>query len=132
MRIKKGYYLQFVTGVSFYLFIWATVTGPRAFFFIFGTVMLASLAAAIRSDMWTRAGTVPTDPAPQRWGRWPYRPMRTNAGRWLEAPVAELDKSTIGKLLASRASRDPSLHVVVRSTPAPICSDALYDAELDG
>ena len=45
---------------------------------------------------------------------------------------AELDKSTIGKLLTSRASRDPSLHVVVRSTPPPACSDALYDPEIDG
>jgi hypothetical protein len=61
-----------------------------------------------------------------------YRPRDTDAGRWLEAPVAELDKSTIGKLLASRASRDPSLHVVVRRTPPPVSSDALYDAELDG
>jgi hypothetical protein len=65
------------------------------------------------------------------WRR-PYQPRDTGAGRWLEAPVAELDKSTIGKLLASRASRDPSLHVVVRNTPPPVCSDALYDAELDG
>ena len=61
-----------------------------------------------------------------------YRPRDTGAGRWLDAPVAELDKSTVGKLLASRASRDPGLHVVVRSTPPPACSDALYDAELDG
>jgi hypothetical protein len=61
-----------------------------------------------------------------------YRPRDTDAGRWLEAPVAELDKSTIGKLLASRASRDPSLHVVVRNTPPPTCTDALYDPEIDG
>ncbi len=61
-----------------------------------------------------------------------YRKKYTEAGRWLEAPVAELDKSTIGKLLASRASRDPGLHVIVRSTPTPTCTDALYDPEIDG
>ncbi len=65
------------------------------------------------------------------WRR-PYQFRDTGAGRWLEAPVAELDKSTVGKLLASRASRDPSLHVVVSNTPPPVCSDALYDPELDG
>ena len=61
-----------------------------------------------------------------------YRSRDTTSGRWLEAPVAELDKSTLGKLLTSRASRDPSLHVVVRSAHPPVCTDALYDAELDG
>jgi hypothetical protein len=64
--------------------------------------------------------------------RRPYRPRDTGAGRWLEAPVAELDKSTVGKLLASRASRDPGLHVVVSRNEPPVCSDALYDPELDG
>jgi len=60
------------------------------------------------------------------------RKRNRNAGRWLGAPVAELDKSTLGKLLTSRASRDPSRHVIVSRTPTPVCSDALYDPELDG
>ena len=60
-----------------------------------------------------------------------HRPRQTDAGRWVEAPVAELDKSTFGKLLASRVKREPRLRVVP-SNPPPASLDALYDAELDG
>jgi hypothetical protein len=64
------------------------------------------------------------------------RPRRiAEEGNWLDAPIAEVDKSTIGKLLASRMRREPGLHVVVRgrdSSPEPFRQDALYDAELDG
>ena len=61
-----------------------------------------------------------------------YQPRPTDAGNWLEAPVAELDKSTCGKLLASRLRRQPSLHVVVNHETPKVCTDALYDPELDG
>jgi hypothetical protein len=64
-----------------------------------------------------------------------YRYRRPEAGNWLEAPIAEIDKSTTGKLLANRMAREPGLHVVVRgrgSAPEPVRSDALYDEELDG
>jgi hypothetical protein len=64
-----------------------------------------------------------------------YRPRQTGAGRWLDAPIAEVDKSTVGKLLASRMRREPGLHVVVRgrtAEPHPASSDCLYDPELDG
>jgi hypothetical protein len=64
--------------------------------------------------------------------RQPYQPRPTDAGNWLEAPVAELDKSTCGKLLASRLRRQPGLHVVVRPETPRNCTDALYDPELDG
>jgi hypothetical protein len=64
------------------------------------------------------------------------RPRReSEEGIWLDAPIAEVDKSTIGKLLASRMSREPGLHVVVRgrdAAPEPFRLDTLYDAELDG
>ena len=58
-----------------------------------------------------------------------------SAGRWLHAPVAEVDKSTLGNLLANRMKRNPGLNVVVRgaSTPMnPAALDQLYDYELDG
>ena len=64
-----------------------------------------------------------------------YRPRPTDAGRWVDAPIAEIDKSTVGKLLASRMRRDPGLQVVVRGRTAeshPASSDGLYDPELDG
>jgi hypothetical protein len=61
-----------------------------------------------------------------------YQPRPTDAGNWLGAPVAELDKSTCGKLLASRLRREPGLHVVIRHETPRICTDALYDPELDG
>ena len=61
-----------------------------------------------------------------------YRPRKTDAGKWVDAPIAELDKSTCGKLLASRMRREPGLHVVVRPEAPPPCTDALYDPELDG
>jgi hypothetical protein len=62
-----------------------------------------------------------------------YRRRQTNAGNWLSAPIAEVDKSTCGKLLASRMRREPGLRVVVASRePPPACSDAFYDPELDG
>ncbi len=64
-----------------------------------------------------------------------YRPRPTDAGRWVNAPIAEVDKSTVGKLLASRMGREPGLHVVVRGrTPDldPLRADALYDPEIDG
>jgi hypothetical protein len=65
-----------------------------------------------------------------------YRPRPTDAGQWVEAPIAEVDKSTFGKLLASRMQREPRLNVVVRGRDAgtpPVGSDSpLYDAELDG
>jgi hypothetical protein len=80
--------------------------------------------------------TVPTNrPGPHPWFRRPYQFRRPEAGTWLDAPIAEVDKSTMGKLLASRMRREPGLHVVVRgrdATSEPIRSDALYDAELDG
>jgi hypothetical protein len=63
------------------------------------------------------------------------RRPRSEEGIWRDAPIAEVDKSTIGKLLASRMRREPGLHVVVRgpdSAPEPFRQDALYDAELDG
>ncbi len=65
----------------------------------------------------------------------PYLLRRPDAGKWLEAPIAEVDKSTMGKLLASRMRREPGLHVVVRGNAQPlepIRQDSLYDAELDG
>jgi hypothetical protein len=64
----------------------------------------------------------------------PYRRIRrpSDAGNWLEAPVAELDKSTFGELLARRLRRQPELHVVVRHETPKVCTDALYDPELDG
>ncbi len=61
-----------------------------------------------------------------------YRPRPTARGRWLWAPVAELDKSTTGKLLAGRMRREPGLKVVIRASRPPPSTDALYDAQLDG
>jgi hypothetical protein len=68
--------------------------------------------------------------------RKPYRFRRPDAGKWLEAPVAEVDKSsTMGKLLASQMSREPGLRVVVRGREIPsepVSLDPLYDPEVDG
>ena len=86
------------------------------------TIVFWNGGKAMREGIWAIANLPPRR----------YRPRDTGAGRWLEAPVAELDKSTVGKLLASRASRDPSLHVVVSSHRPPASTDALYDPELDG
>jgi hypothetical protein len=61
---------------------------------------------------------------------------RREQGVWADPPVAELDKSTLGLLLADRLRRDPALHVVVarreaRPTP-PASNHDLWDRELDG
>jgi hypothetical protein len=64
--------------------------------------------------------------------RWRYQPRPTEAGHWLDAPVAELDKSTTGRLLASRLGRVPGLHVDTRPRPPRDDGNPLYDAELDG
>ncbi len=61
-------------------------------------------------------------------------------GNWLAAPVAEIDKSTTGQLLASRLRRDPNLNVEARSGTSPdadpragpLGRDGLWDRELDG
>ncbi len=59
----------------------------------------------------------------------------SDQGRWLDAPIAEVDKSTCGLLLANRWRRDPSLRVIASqggrdSTPGP--HGGLWDRELDG
>jgi hypothetical protein len=65
----------------------------------------------------------------------PQRVRRRRQGVWADPPVAELDKSTVGLLLASRLRREPGLRVVApgqgRDWPAPP-SDGLWDRELDG
>lgn len=63
-----------------------------------------------------------------------YRPRATDAGRWVAAPIAEIDKSTVGKLLASRLQREPGLRALRYGTtePNPASFDSLYDPELDG
>jgi len=67
-----------------------------------------------------------------------WRP-RSDAGTWHGAPVAEVDKTTTcGRLLASRARREPGLRVVEsrggpptdEATPGPFGS--VWDRELDG
>ena len=63
------------------------------------------------------------------------RKTRSEEGRWLDAPIAEVDKSTTGILLGNRWKRDPSLRVMVRrggtdATPSP--HGGLWDRELDG
>jgi hypothetical protein len=135
MQVRKGYYPSVLAGVSLSLVMWAAVSGPRMFLFPFGLTLIVSLwiaEIAERLERGSTSRTIADDPPRPRWGRRPYEPMRSDAGRWVDAPVAELDKSTIGKLLASRASRDPGLHVVVPSNHPPACTDALYDPELDG
>ncbi len=91
-------------------------------------IAIYACAAAIRLRGWARRAP---GESPRRCFR-SYRLKPTDAGRWVDAPVAELDKSTFGKLLASRAGRDPGLHVVVRRSPPEVRSDSLYDDELDG
>jgi hypothetical protein len=63
-------------------------------------------------------------------------PRRRDQGVWADPPVAELDKSTLGLLLADRLRRDPALHVVVarpEATPThPASNHELWDRELDG
>jgi hypothetical protein len=63
-------------------------------------------------------------------------PRRRDQGVWADPPVAELDKSTLGLLLADRLRRDPALHVVVarpEASPTPLASNhELWDRELDG
>jgi hypothetical protein len=63
-------------------------------------------------------------------------PRRRDQGVWADPPVAELDKSTFGRLLADRLRRNPGLRVVVaprQSPPLPPAStDGLWDRELDG
>jgi hypothetical protein len=65
-----------------------------------------------------------------------HRPKkRRDEGIWQDAPIAVVDKSTIGKLLASRMRREPGLQVVVRgqdAAPEPFRLDELYDPEVDG
>jgi hypothetical protein len=63
-------------------------------------------------------------------------PRRRDEGIWADPPVAELDKSTFGRLLANRLRRDPRLRVVAprpEARPTPPASDqGLWDRELDG
>jgi len=123
----KHYIPFFIWLISIPLMLAALTAGNRLVI-VFGTILNV---VAIVSNRWLGPIQVRDEKvAPILTRR--YRSRDTTSGRWLEAPVAELDKSTLGKLLASRASRDPSLHVVVRSTPPPVCTDALYDPELDG
>jgi hypothetical protein len=128
MKLKNIPYFGGVWFVSLLVTICCLSRGPRLLLFLGVSIHIAAMVLGLPHELINRIDNPPFSiPSTRR-----YRPRNTGAGRWLEAPVAELDKSTIGKLLASRASRDPSLHVVVRSTPDPVCSDALYDAELDG
>lgn len=58
-------------------------------------------------------------------------------GDWLGAPVAEIDKSTTGQLLAGRLRRNPEIQISHHPAPAepvhqPPRRDALWDRELDG
>ena len=94
-------------------------------FFPFSMGFCVALILSIHRVAGSRSG--PSGPR-----LWSYRFRNPDAGRWLEAPVAELDKSTVGKLLASRASRDPSVHAVVGGSKSPDRSDTLYDPEIDG
>lgn len=94
---------------------------------ILGLIYLfGSLLVVCRSRKSEQPRPVATQPA------WGYQPRPTDAGHWLDAPVAELDKSTIGKLLASRLRREPSLHVVIGPATPKAITDPLYDPELDG
>ena len=92
---------------------------------VFGMVGLGSLAVVLggyeRALVYASAVAVYVGAAAIRLRRWPrrapgrpprrffrdYRPKPTDAGRWVDAPAAELDKSTVGLLLASRAGREP-------------------------
>jgi len=67
------------------------------------------------------------------------RPVLKPSGKWEGAPVAEIDKSTTGRLLAGRVRRDPSLLRNVSLTPSPPepgstppRRDGLWDRDLDG
>jgi len=88
-----------------------------------GVILILRLAA-------DRAAGRPWVPAAPR----SYRPR--NQGVWEDPPVAELDKSTFGLLLASRLRRVPGLRVAeprtVRNPAPPGSSDELWDRELDG
>jgi len=90
-----------------------------------GVYLLSCLVVLARLTRWGTARSF--EPRTLR-----YRPRPTDAGQWLDAPIAEIDKSTCGKLLASRLRRQPGLHVVVHSPGPKPCTDALYDPELDG
>jgi len=60
---------------------------------------------------------------------------RSDQGRWLDAPIAEVDKSTCGLLLGNRWRRDPSLRVIAsRGGPdaGPGPHGGLWDRDLDG
>jgi hypothetical protein len=120
------------------IILWTT--GASIFSFCFkglGWILLFSVSVHFLFIVWV-VSSIPQQNqvrSPARPRVRGYTPRPTNAGHWVEAPIAEVDKSTMGQLLASRMRREPGLHVVVRSpssAPEPIRLDALYDAELDG
>jgi hypothetical protein len=109
---------------------WCLVSGTRFPIRIFLWFHFALLLCS-RYNPATNIGKNSVDSVTRiRWTT--YRPRMTDAGKWVEAPVAELDKSTFGKLLASRLRREPGLDVVKSTERPEVCSDALYDPELDG
>jgi len=60
---------------------------------------------------------------------------RSVQGRWLDAPIAEVDKSTCGLLLANRWQKDPKRRIIAsreKSDPTPTPHGELWDRDLDG
>ncbi len=109
------------------LVVAGSVAGRRwTFLFAWAAIQLVVFFGRMRDARW-----IDREAHARSIGR-RYRPTRTDAGRWTAAPIAEIDKSTCGKLLAGRLRRNPGLKVVVGRGPAGPPSDVLYDPELDG
>ena len=129
MKPRKAVILLLLIPACLIVFTWSVPSRSRILFFLCIGLQLAILIARCQDARWM-------DREAHAWSlRRGYRPRPTDAGQWIDAPIAEIDKTTVGKLLASRMRRTPGLHVVVRGDSAeshPASSDALYDPELDG